>query len=138
MVDNIVGWLARRDEAMSSVQAGEPLRWRVAATPAAGDRIRGPDGQFLPAQRAGAVMTAADTGAPGVYATGDGRLFAVNPITEGESDLSSPRAQPIERETESDGSAAASRREIAALLLAAALLVLALEWWYRGRWAVQA
>ncbi len=139
IVDNVVGWLTRRDERQSAVLAGEPLRWRLpaAATPADGI-VRGPDGAILATERAGATIVAVGAGAPGIYTIGDGRQVAVNAVTDGESNLSA--AQPVSAAPETGAYAgrAGLRGELAAGLLVAALLVLCIEWWYRGGRAVQA
>ena len=83
------------------------------------------------------MLTAVGTEAPGVYTTDTGRVFAVNPVTAGESDLSRTATERPAHGTENGARREAPRGEIAALLLAGALVVLAIEWWYRGRWAVQ-
>lgn len=137
IVDNIVGWLAGRDQAGADVLAGEPLRWRVPVASKGDGSLRGPDGSVVPAQRAGTQLTAIGTATPGVYSTDTGRAFAVNPVTAGESDLSRTAIEPPSHATDDGAAREAPRGEIAALLLAGALVVLAIEWWYRGRWAVQ-
>ncbi len=124
---------------MSAVLAGEPLRWRVPATaPPAGDRSADRTARFLTTQQAGAtIVAAADTTRRHLHHR---RRPPVRrqPGHDGESDLSAAGR----RRRAGDGIVRLSRRgpggELAAGLLVAALLLLCLEWWYRGRWAVQA
>lgn len=132
LLDNVLAWLDGRTEDVTAIRAGEPLHW-ILRNPASSSRpeIVGPDGGAIRARVSGQRLTTTDTTAVGIYEVrGDGtpRTFVVNPVTDGESDLSrgaaTPPSAPVShRPVTSPGAA-----DHTALLLLVALALLSLEW----------
>lgn len=133
LVASAVEWLAARDRNAVTLVAGVPLRWVMPATsassvPSSIPAVVGPDGRPVPATFAGGVLSVVSTRAAGIYrvrADGSERTFAVNPATDGESDLLR------EITDDSAGNSALQshlrERELTPFLLLAALVVLAAE-----------
>jgi hypothetical protein len=136
LIDNILGWLARRDDAQETA-AGNPLRWHVTAGSEPLRDIEGPNGMRVQAHHEGNTIIVADTSTAGIYTADSAHVFAVNPVISGESDLSAAQspAAPLSDADEAGG--ARPPTEVAVPMIVAALVLLAAEWWYRNRWAAQ-
>jgi hypothetical protein len=137
LIANIVDWLAARRERALEIAAGETLQWRIGG--AQGQEVATvvtPDGRPLPATVAQGHLTFAATEMAGVYRIGTGgrqSLLAVNPVTEGESDLTvsitsaiEPGDNPVPPET-----VVARRSEIVTPWLLLCLALVTAEWWLR-------
>ncbi|OFW31514.1 MAG: hypothetical protein A3H97_03260 [Acidobacteria bacterium RIFCSPLOWO2_02_FULL_65_29] len=133
LVASAVEWLAARDRNATTVVAGVPLRWAMAATsvssiPSSTPAVVGPDGRPVPATFAAGVLSVVSTRAAGIYrlrTDSSEQAFVVNPATDGESDL----LQKTTNDSAAHGAPEADlrERELTPFLLLAALAVLAAE-----------
>jgi hypothetical protein len=125
LIAETVEWLAGSDS--FTLESGGVLRVAGLDGEVA---IVGPDGQDVPHVRSGNAIVASKTARAGIYRVniaGRELRFAVNPATEGESDLSnSPTA--VVPSSSPPVVAAASGIGLATVLLFIGLAVLAVEW----------
>lgn len=141
LVANAIDWLASPDARPAQVRAGQHLVWTVRdPRRLAGVAVVGPDGGAVPAVVAARHLTVTGTDASGVYRVrgpGWSETFAVTPATESESDLT----RRVTATLDPVASAPALERvamPLSTMLIVAALACLAMEWWYRSRWAAEA
>ena len=130
LFDNVLAWLDARAENATSVLAGEPLHWILRDSGAAdGLTVVRPDGSPARASVSGRRLTTTDTTMVGIYEVrwdGTVRSVAVNPVTDGESDLAQggeptpPPSAPAER--------ASGTVDLTPFLVVLALTLLTLEW----------
>lgn len=132
LISNAIDWLTARGENPLQVRAGESVTWLLRRAPAAAVEIVSPDNRPLAASVFENHLTVADTHAAGVYRIRGGGAndwFAVNPATDGESDLTERTADVADALI--TASSVDPRRETFSVFLVLALSLLAAEWWYR-------
>ena len=130
VLDNVLAWLVGRS-AEANILAGDVFRTRLRTTvPSVVVSIVGPDGAPVRTSVDGGILTTTDTLAAGAYEIrGDGatRPFTVNPVTDGESDLSR-HGEPASDSIDPSAGATTAASEQAPLLILLACGLLMLEW----------
>jgi hypothetical protein len=131
LFDNVLAWLDARAENATSVRAGEPLHWLLPDRRAAnGVTVVRPDGSPARANVSGRRLTTTDTTMVGIYRVrveDVARSFAVNPVTDGESDLTQG-GEPIPASSAPEAPRAGGTADLMPLLAVLALTLLTLEW----------
>ena len=131
LLDNAFRWLLYKDENPITIEAGEPLRWRLASPSAAKVSISGPDGRTIDSTMNGGILTATETGATGLYTIHSGaetHRFVVNAVSGPESDLSRGDSAPDRTADALPQADTISRWDLGPFLVVLALALLVLEW----------
>ncbi len=133
LLANSVAWLTGRDQSSDerTVRAGQPMIIPAAESAAI---ITTPSGDEKEIEARDGSIVFAETRQTGIYKVKDRPPFAVNLLSESESDTT-PRDSIRTRRGETSGQAEtfSAEREIWRWVALAALFILALEWWVYHR-----